>query len=182
MENQLIELIEQYKKGEVNAFIEIQNKMNPLIIKYARILHFNDFEDMVSELVLTLLECINDIKFYSSEYEVLHYIKRAIINRFHELYRSSMKSLDEILLSANFDDNESLLTNYSNEFSNIIFKTDMLAFISKIKKNKKNIAYSILIEGLSDIEIGKKYNVTRQYVHRLRVQFYTKISSELLNQ
>jgi len=45
MEDKLVTLINRYKSGETNAFIDIQNKMNPLITKYSIILCFRDFED-----------------------------------------------------------------------------------------------------------------------------------------
>lgn len=180
MENQLIELIQQYKQGNSNSFMSILNKMYPLLTKYAAILRFDDFEDMLSEFTLALLECINNMQFYKNEYEVLHYMNQAITNRFHELYRSSKKRLDEAYCIS--DDSKSfeafLPAQHPTDYSDIIFKTDMSSFIEQLPANKQSIAFSILIEGLSDIEISRKHSLSRQYIHRLRKQFYDKLTSE----
>lgn len=178
MEGKLIILINRYKSGDTNAFIEIQAKMKPLLSKYANHLYFEDFQDMYSELTLTLLECINSIQYYDHEYKVLHFINQAIINKFHELYRISQKKMSVISTEDNIIEIQCASQNHPDEFTDLILKEDLFSYISNLSDNKKKFAHSILIEELSDIEIGKKYHVTRQYVHRLRKLFYMQLLSE----
>jgi len=181
MEDKLVTLINRYKSGETNAFIDIQNKMNPLITKYSIILCFRDFEDfqdMYSELTLALLECINNMKYYENEHEILYYINRAIVNKFHELYRLAQKQLRQIPTESKSIESLKNLDYYQDTFSSLIFESDILSYISRLPDNKQKIAYSILIEELTDIEVGEKYHITRQYVHRLRKLFYTELLCE----
>lgn len=180
MEDELTNLINRYKLGDTNSFIEIHNKMKPLLVKYANNLCFEDFDDMYSELTLALLECIDNVQFYDNEYQILHFINQAIINKFHELYRISQKQIGRVSIEDNILEKQYIHTDYSDEFSDLILKRDLFSYISTLPDNKKKFAYSILIEELTDIEIGKKYHVTRQYVHRLRKFFYTQLLSEFL--
>lgn len=181
MENNLLNLITKYKSGETNAFLEIQNKMQPLLTKYARALCFEEFQDMYSELTLALLECINAIKFYNNEYQILRFINRAITNKFHELYRISKRQLGNIQINEDsIIEKQHLHAHYSDLFSDLILNKDLISYIASLPNGKKKYAYSILIEELTDIEISKKYCVTRQYVHRLRKFFYKQLLEQII--
>lgn len=183
MEDELLCLINKFKNGDTNAFLSIRAKMTPLIIKYSKILRFCDFEDMKSEFTLVLLESIHNLQFCQSEKQVLFYINRAITNRFHELYRTSTKQLSEVYMD---NDNPNLfdflLNYYPKEFSSILFESDIKSFISSLSESKREIAYCILVEGLSDIETGKRFHKTRQYIHRLRKEFYIKLKELFVDQ
>ena len=181
MEDTLVTLIHKYKSGDKNAFLKIQNKMNPLLVKYAMKLCFEDFEDMYSELTLALLECINQLQYYDNEYQILNFIKKAISNKFHNLYRISQKySINTQSVEIEKMDIQSHTIESTDNFSNVIWETTLIAFIANLPDNKKKFAHSILIEELTDSEIAKKYHVTRQYIHRLRKNFYKELSDKII--
>ena len=176
MECTLVYLLMQYKSGDKEAFVEICEKMTSLIVKYARILKFDEMEDMKSELVLAMLECVERIEIYTNEQEVLRYIKQAVKFRFHELYRRSKKQMNEVNL-----DNEDtefvdiIFRYYPNDFGDIIYRQDMNSYIISLPESKREIARGILLDGSSDAEIGDKMHVTRQYVHRVRKEIYGRL-------
>lgn len=179
MEVTLVSLVTQYKKGNKEVFVQICEKMRPLILKYVRILKFDDQEDIRSELVLAMLECLEQIERYSNEQEVLHYINQAIQFRFFELYRSSKKKMNEVNL--NNEDTEFvevIFRYYPNDFEEIIYRQDMKDYIVSLPKNKRNIAKRILLDGMSDGEIAKELHLTRQYIHRVRKGIYTNLQNK----
>ena len=181
METTLICLIVQYKRGEKDAFLGICEKMSPLIIKYARILKFYEMDDMKSELVLALLECVERMEKYSNEQEVLYYIKRAVQFKFHELYRSSKRQMNEVNLES--EDNEFidiLFRYYPNDFEDVLYRIDMNTYIEGLPKKKQDIAKKVLLSRLSDAEIGEELHVTRQYVYRIRKEIYKKLGKSYI--
>ena len=176
MEATLVCLITQYKDGKKEAFVQICEKMMPLIVKYARILKFDEQEDMRSELVLAMLECVERIEKYTNEQEVLRYIKQAVQFRFYELYRRSQKQMKEVNL--NSEDTEFVdvvFGYYPNDYGDSIYRQDMNDYIAALPESKRNIASKILLDGLSEGEIGKKLHLTRQYIHLVRKEIYRNL-------
>ena len=62
-----------------------------------------------------------------------------------------------------------------NKFIDIIIEEDLKQILKKYKGIKYKIYKDILGGELSDYKIAKKYNITRQYVHRLRRQLYLEL-------
>lgn len=59
-----------------------------------------------------------------------------------------------------------------NEYDDLIVKSDLDKYLEEYTGMRHEIYKSILFENLSDHEIAKKYDVTRQYVNRLKKQLY----------
>ena len=56
-----------------------------------------------------------------------------------------------------------------------VYKIMIKQILKKYKGMKYKIYKDILGGELSDYKIAKKYNITRQYVHRLRKQLYLEL-------
>ena len=56
----------------------------------------------------------------------------------------------------------------NDDFIDVIIKEDITNLLNKYKGLKKAIFYSILFMNMTDSEIAKKYNISRQYVNRVR--------------
>lgn len=160
------QLIVDIKSGYQNEFGELLQKFMPLINKYARLLYKDEQEDMKSELSLALWESINKMKYYDNEEKCIAYIKKSIFIKYLELYRKSRLYFDhiEILEDKFFESYNS----ESNTYSEIEISNDLNHIISKYSGQTYNIFYSILFEQLSDSEIARKYNISRQYSNRKR--------------
>ena len=83
-------LIQQTKEDKDNFYL-ILERMKPLIDKYCRILYKDESDDTRAELSLSLWEAIQKISIYENDAQIVTYLKNAVTNRFHELYRKSCK-------------------------------------------------------------------------------------------
>ncbi len=144
--------------------------MEPLICKYMRVLYKDENEDVRSELVLALWEAITKIKYVENEGQCVTYLTNALRNKFYELYRNSRKEHDNYFSSEmTMLDTEMF---EENEYDDLIVKSDLDKYLEEYTGMRHEIYKSILFENLSDHEIAKKYDVTRQYVNRLKKQLY----------
>lgn len=81
----LLEMIMEYKKGNREIFMAIMEKMNPLLQSYIWKLSFMEREDAKQELLLSLLEGVQKIKYVRSEGECINYAKMCIYHTYLEL-------------------------------------------------------------------------------------------------
>lgn len=170
-----LNLIENIQKDK-ERFSELVNKMDPLICKYMRILYKDEKEDVRSELVLALWEAVTKLKYAENEGQCVTYIVNALRNKFHELYRNSRKDHDNYFASemtmldtATFEE---------EEYGNLVVKSDLNKYLEEYTGLRHEIYKAILFENLSDHEIAKTYDVTRQYVHRLKKQLYLDLKEK----
>lgn len=152
-------------KSDKDMFYILLDKMKPLIEKYSRILYKDEKEDVESELSLALWEAVNKIIVYDNDGQIVTYLKIALQNKFHELYRISRNHHDNCI----FPDKDMPVPVYvENHFNDTITEYDLANFINQFEGTKREIFFFILIYNLSDIEISKKLNVSRQYINRMR--------------
>lgn len=162
---ELTSIIDLIKKDK-NQFYVIQNKMKPLIDKYCRILYKDDCDDVRSELTLSLWEAIIKISSYDNDAQIITYLKNALTNKFHELYRNSRKQNDNETLFS--DDDLCNFKSSSNTSKNIVMNVDIHNFIKHFSGPKRMVFIYILIYDLSDSEISEIMGISRQYVNRMR--------------
>lgn len=168
----LIENIHQDKE----QFSKLVITMNPLINKYTRILYKDDKEDVRSELILALWEAVTKLKYVENEGQCIMFMNNALRNKFYELYRNSRKSHDNQFVS----EMEMLDTTTFEEkqYGDLVVKTDLDKYLRKYSGLRYQIYRAVLFENLSDYEIAVKYDVTRQYVHRLKKQLYSELKEK----
>jgi len=133
----------------------------------------DDKDDVYAELILALWEAVTKLKYVENDGQCLRFLEKALQNKFYELYRSSRKKHDNQFAS----EMEMIdITVYEeNKFIDIIIEEDLKQILKKYKGMKYKIYKDILGGELSDYKIAKKYNITRQYVHRLRKQLYLEL-------
>ena len=170
MEN-AISLIKKIKAGNTSEFEAIIHKMHPALEKYSRLLYKDSKEDIYSELVTALWEAITKMQYFEEEGKCITYLNNAIKLRYLELYKQSKKQHEHELTAP-----EDLFTNsigHDNDYVNIEIKEDMSNLLSNYSGIKKDIFYCIIFENMSDVEIAKKYGISRQYVNRIRKKLYS---------
>ena len=109
-----------------------------------------------------------NITYYENDGQVVRYLSIALRNRYLELYKSSRKQHD---CESVIEEDEELLekTVYcKNEFVDVIFYEDASKIIHTYTGIKQDIAYLIIMENLSDLEIAEKLKLSRQYINRIR--------------
>lgn len=176
MGDQLNKLIQDFKNGENEKFIQIIEKMKPLINKYIRLLYKDEKEDIQSEFVLCLLESITKMKYYNEEGQCIYFLSKALKNRFHELYKKSKLHFDREVI---VDDEYFININFKqSEYDNCIICEDLKKLLLKTEGKQYKILYAMIFNDESDTEIAKKLFVSRQYVNRIRKNSYNLLKEK----
>lgn len=162
----LINLVTDAKDGDVNSLYILLIKFNPLLIKYSRCLKY---EDAKSDLTLCFIEIINKMSLkeeFLNDKFLLGYIKKAIINSY-----LNIKKYNDVI---NFKEQVYEINDYDNkiDFQSDLEFHDLLKCLSKKEKIVITLKY---LNCLSDVQIAKKLNLSRQYVNKLNRQALTKI-------
>lgn len=166
----VVSLIKDIKAGNNAEFSTIINKMHPSLEKYSRLLYKDNKEDIYAELVSALWESIIKMEYFDDEGKCITYLHNAIKIRYLELYKQSKKQhAYEQVSSSDLIDNSII---HKNDFIDSIIKEDMKNLLSKYTGLKKSIFYCIIFKDMSDSEIAKKYDISRQYVNRIRKNLY----------
>ncbi len=169
-------LIKEFKNGDGTKFLLIVEKMEPLINKYIRLLYKDEKEDMYSEFVLYLLEAITKMDYYKEEGQCINFLKNTIRNKFYELYKKSKRHYDNVTVMNDeyFDD----MYYKQSEYEDIITREDISKFVLNAKGKQYQILYAMIYKDETDIEIAKRFDVSRQYVNRVRRKFYSLLKEE----
>lgn len=173
----ILELVKVAKeKRDTDAILQIVQYMQPLINKYAKNSYLAEYEDMQQELCLALIESIHKIQKIENEGQCVQYFANAIRNRFYEIYRAwkslkrEMPGNDE-LLTLNIADSK-------NYYSEIEFFIDMVSGAECKSDLQKEIMKCCILEEISDTDIAKRLNISRQYVNRCKKRIFKKIMEE----
>ncbi len=165
-------------QSDKNYFIELVEKMNPLINKYMRLLYKDEKDDVRSELFLALWEAILKMEYFDNEGQCINYLTNALKNKFYELYRKSAKVHDNEYLAENtvFLD----VPNIEDPYLEYILRSDLENIVNQYSGKKKKICLNIIETDQSDLEIAEIYNVSKQYVNRLRRFIYNKLKDQYI--
>ncbi len=172
-----IALLIQKTKEDKESFQDILCAMEPLIKKYTKTLYKDEKEDVRSELILALWEAVVKIEYYEDEGQCILFLCIAIKNKFYELYRNSKKWNDN---QTTMEVREDQLHYFDEDMDTMELKMDMESILDRYSGKKKEILLSIIFENKSDVEIGKKYHMSRQYVNRLRRELRQILEEEYL--
>lgn len=167
-------IIESCKAGEEESFVMLVEKFMPLIKKYTRILYKDDVDDVRQEMSMALWEALQKIKRYDDDGECTKYFSNALRCRFLELYRRSRKVNDNTI----YADDSVMENEKSDECMNYTFsnlRQDILILLKGCREPVKEICMKMAFEDLSDAEIARKFNVSRQYINRIRRNFRSKL-------
>lgn len=164
--------VKRFKNGDMGAAVEtIFLKMRPLIYKLARRIHFMEEDDAVQELSLMLVRLISKLDENRSEGECVNFISESLEKHFFKLcskYGANNDSRKDIDLS------QLEISTYNLELNSLIFEVDFSNYLRKINPKHAEILKLSILEGISDQEIGRRLNYTRQYVHRIRIMLLKK--------
>lgn len=158
-----LSLIYKYHSGDKNAALEILNRMDPLVQKYASKIHFMERQDAVQELRLALLQALPHLDIAESEGKCISYITSTVIHQYYALckyYLSEPKTTD--------------ISSYDNTLpappamDDSYF--DVEAYINSFppESPKRKILAMSFYQEQTDGEIAKALKVSRQYVNRIR--------------
>lgn len=151
---------------------EILNKMRPLILKYARKIYFMEKEDSIQELSLSIIEAIDKINTYDNEAMCIKYLQNSV---FHKYCYLCKKSITASVIDYLKDDYLDTIP-FHESYDYIELRKDMDELLKSKNDTFKQIVRYKITDDLSDLEISKKMNVSRQYVNRVRNTLIREIS------
>lgn len=168
--------IGKYKSGCEKFLLLIIEQFRPLINKYNN-KFFN--EDIESELIITIIETTKKINLEKFDPDIpgaiFNYFAFTLKNTFLDLLRASSKNSEHILL---FEDE--LLNTFedSNPFTDLESNLEFKNLIHNLNELQKEVLTDIYLKGLSDTDIARKRNVSKQAIGRIKKRALQKIKSE----
>lgn len=174
--SELYDLIKNSQNKDLNSVEKICNKFAPLIKKYAYKLNY---EDSYNDLQLYLIECIYKIpldkgNFHLSDAYILSYFKKTIYFSYVTLSKKQRKYIYNNLYNYDEDYKIGKIT-YKEDLSSLeddLYITD----IKNILNNKEyELFYLKFINQLSDSEIAKIKNVSRQAINKSIIKIKNKL-------
>lgn len=172
------QLVEKYKMDlNDECLLEVLDRMEPIINKYARKLYLLEFEDTKQELLIAVIESINKIQKYENEGQVVSYFCRAVRNRYLELCRKS-----EVTEKEDIYDEEKmkiLISSFEETYLHIELYKDLEKYRKGKTKIEKVIIKGVLDEEKTDKELAEELGVSRQYVNRCKKKIFKELYSYL---
>lgn len=170
--------IKNIKEGKKEVFERVIEDVDPTITKYVKAIYDGDKDDIREEYLLALWEAIQKMVYVNNDGQCVNYLHRAIENKFHELYRAQKLKRDNEV-----GNNGELFLNFfepsKDQYSDVICMESIRQALGITDEKEKDIVYKMFIEEMSDSEIAQIYNVSRQYINRMRRK-YKRIIKERL--
>ncbi|MCC5467581.1 sigma-70 family RNA polymerase sigma factor [Pelosinus baikalensis] len=162
---ELSDKVKKAQMGNEKYMLQILEKFNPLIKKYNRQLNYDGAE---SDLIIALIEIIKYIPVFKNinlqkDNCIVGYISISIKNKYIKLSKKYMDivnnetSLDLNILSTSEEDQRLI--------DNRIYVLDLL---DKLPNYQKRIINNIYIQNVSETDLAKELNISRQSVNRAK--------------
>jgi RNA polymerase sigma factor (sigma-70 family) len=176
MEKSLFEQIRDAKCGDDEAFVGIIEKFRPTIKKFSNQLGYEEAE---TDLVIELIKIIKGTIFTNLKRKcdgaLVNYIYHAIENRKINLFKKYVEGKErEVELNLDIIENQ---TSYEMEDTFLIKNA-----LNNLPALQKTILKEKLIYGYSDIEIAKKYQISRQAVNKTKNRALRNLKKALKSQ
>ncbi|MCT4584459.1 MAG: sigma-70 family RNA polymerase sigma factor [Peptostreptococcaceae bacterium] len=169
-----INLVKRYKKlSDKEALEELIRVFNPLFMKLKRKLNYEESE---SDLIIFFIEKLNEIDLSKIKYDgqVIKFFDKALKNKSIDLYRKN------ILKKVTFQNIDwSLVEDNKSDISNDKLELN-IAFEKTLTSLQREILDKRYFWGLSDSEIAKSLNISRQAVNKARNRGLENIKNYLI--
>lgn len=153
----LVDDINAAKLGDEISMVDLILKFKPIIIKYGVKLG-EDGEHDITEFFITL---IKKIPIIANDGGIVNYINLSIRNYcFKKLFKIKRESIY-------LDDSDiGCFTYCENEYNNILVKHSL----DCLTPLQREIIIGLFFNNISEVEIAKKKNVSRQSIHNTKVR------------
>lgn len=170
MDSNLYSIVTNAKLGNSNDLYNLILKFNPLLTKYSKLLNY---EDAKCDITLCFIEIINKMpinKKFTDDKFILSYINKGIKNSYINISRNKNKI-----------DTREYICEIQDFNNKIDFHSDLEFYdlIKYLTDREKQIIIFKYFNCLSDIQISKKLNISRQYVNKLNRQALYKIKNNI---
>ncbi len=168
-------LLVKAQQGDEKAMLELINRFQPLLKKYAKKLGYEDaYEDFLLffiELVKTIdLKKLNTLK----DQTVAAYIKVSVTHFYGKKIRRILEEEHEIAFSELTEEQRYYVEakTAKQDEQNIFMELGVDKFLNP---NEKSILYLVYARGYTTAEIARKYHKSRQTVNQLKIRTLKKL-------
>ncbi|MGJ0683435.1 RNA polymerase sigma factor [Flavonifractor plautii] len=166
----LLDTIRYAKNGSSEAMLELINRFDRVIRKYARLLKYEDaYEDIVVEFIAFIHKFPIDSIIQKHDGAIVNYICTALRNKYIELskYHSAISS-HEIPINDLSDEQKYIIDNSMVEPPNELI--DLMAYLSDntLTAYQQRIIFLHFYHGLSIAEIAQREGVSRQNINKAK--------------
>ncbi|MFT5875985.1 MAG: RNA polymerase sigma factor (sigma-70 family) [Clostridium sp.] len=162
MDASLYEMIKHVEDGDMESFVSIKEKFDPLIKKFSRKLNYEEAE---TDLIISLINIVTNINLNNFNQEgegaLVNYIYSAIKHKHIDLYRMYVQKRRE-----DVEINLEILQDTSN--FNIDEKIFIETLLNRLSPIQKTILEEKFIKDHSDVEIATKLHISRQAVNKTK--------------
>lgn len=173
MKNSLYEVIKHVKEVDMEGFIDIKEKFDPLIKKFSRKLYYEETE---TDLIIALINIVTNINLNNFDPEnegaLVKYIHNVMKHKYIDLYRKYVQKRRE-----EFELNIELLQD--NSYFNLDEKIFIESLLNRLSPIQKTILEEKFIKDHSDIEIANMLNISRQAVNKSKKRALDNLRSYL---
>jgi len=163
----ILNLIRKYKNGESNYLLPLIDMFDPIFASYEKkSTNLFDGDDMRNILIIKFIEVIKCMPHLENDGQLVCYINKAIKNYYINIV--SKKVIQTPLLDYN---SYNISTN--DTYSNVFFED----IIKKLDEKDKILLRLKFYYSYSDLEIAKKYNISRQAINKKLRNIYKKLNN-----
>lgn len=167
MSNEIFKKVMNYREGDNESLIKIIDIFNPLLIKYSKLL---DYEDTKQDLILHLINVLSKInfnnKYLCKDKAIVGYVAKSVRNEYIRLSRKRNKILlNELELNL---DIEIEYDGFDSEF-------EMLDAFKILSEKEAYIMKLIYVYYLSVSEVSDYMKISRQAVNQAKNRALKKI-------
>lgn len=166
-----VKTIQLAKDGSQKDMLKIIEKMQPLLRKYAGKVYDAEFEDMVQELTIALIEAVQKIKVTDNRNQCLAYLVTGVKHRYYESLRKTLAFNNEVH-GADKDIGESVKGKSEDGYTEMELQVLLEEICILRTETDKKIFRYVTQEHLSDKEIAEYLGVSRQYVNRCKRKIF----------
>lgn len=182
MKTEMIVKIQKITEGDWDAVVELIERFQPLLRKYAYLLNYKDaYEDMQVDFIEFLLKLNPAIFHPPSDGIITEYIRVAVMNMYRARVKNVISHKSEIPISQMEEQQQALV---SMQYSTIDNESVLLAYGLHmfLGKDEYEIIRLYYVMQYTDAEIARMRKKTRQAVQQKRKKALKKIKDILTNE
>lgn len=174
-----VELILRSQAGDKAATLELVDKFNPLLKKYAFRLFYDDAYD---DLLVDFIELLHSIRLAcvrnKSEGGLVSYISKSIQSSYIKQSIASQK-LRHYIPNSDFEDDELYYLEATTAVSDTYFAYEFPNIERVLTKQEASMIRMIYIMGYSACETAHRLGISRQAVNQMKNRALRKLKTKL---
>ena len=176
----LKELIKKAKEGNKESMLELINKFEPLLKKYAKKLNY---DDAINDLIVYFIELIKKINLDSlqgtSDGYIVAYIRTSEYNHYIYKLKEIISRKDEILFTNLSDSQKYFIEAEMATYDDLTNNLSELYLDKLLNDFEYRIIIMIFSKGYSSAEIARIFGTSRQSVNQTKNRALKKIKVNL---